>query len=82
MVAIRYNSDANEKPATLYYATGSRYEYHDGACHISQDEKGKIGVVLVASERLTSYQAEWHEIPPNHMLLVHDDFSVLLRTIE
>ena len=81
MIAVRYSSDLNVSPETLYYASGSHYEYHDHTCHIKKNENGKTGTVIIASEKLTNYNAEWHEIPPNHFFLVFDDLSILLLPI-
>lgn len=82
MAACRYSSDPDIKPATLYYALGSHYEYHDGQCHITPSENGQNGVILIVSEALTSYQAEWKEVPAGHVLQVYDDLSVKLLPIQ
>lgn len=82
MLACRYTSNLEEDPATLYYAVGSHYEYHDNHCHIIPAKPGEAnGVALIVSERLTSYKAEWHEVPVNHALQVFDDLSVTVSEI-
>lgn len=81
MLAIRYVSNPKQTAPSLYYASGSHYEYSEGTCHIRPALTNDIGAVLIVSEPLTSYHAEWHEIPNNHMLLVYDDLKTALMKI-
>lgn len=82
MVAIRYVSDLSATAPSLHYSEGSRYVYHDSACHMIPTQKNEEnGAVLIVSESLTSSKAEWRDIPVNHMLLVRDDFSTTLIPI-
>lgn len=80
-VAVRSLTHAeDEKAPTLYYSAGKYYECEDsGICHIHPSEKER-GAVLIASEKLSGYRAQWHEIPVNHALLVSDDLST--RVVE
>jgi predicted glutamine amidotransferase len=77
MTACRYTSNPDDKANSLYYALGSHYEYHDGHCHIipTKDEE-QNGVILIVSERLNTYKAEWQEVPANHILKIYDDLSI------
>lgn len=82
LLALRYVSDPNLSCPTLYYSAGSHYEFKEGGCHmISTDENEGNGAVLLVSEKLTNYRAEWAEIPVNHMLLVRHDLSLKLRAV-
>ena len=81
LVASRYTSpDATIYP-TLYYSMGSQFESRNGVCHMHPPIDNENEAVLVVSERLTSYSAEWHEIPRDHILLVHQDLAVDLQAI-
>lgn len=82
MVAVRYVSHPKKNQGnTLYYAAGSYYEFHDGTCHIRPAKNDENGAILIVSEPLTSYQAEWEAVPMNHLLLVFDDLSTSVQPI-
>lgn len=81
MLGVRYVSDPAEVAPSLYYATGSHYEYHDGTCHIHPITTDDTGAVLIVSEPLTDYRAEWQEVPNNHILLVYGDLKTELVKI-
>lgn len=78
MVAIRYISDKKQKAASLHFSEGAYYQYRDGGLHMQPPHNGENGAVLVVSEKLNSYRAEWQDIPMNYMLLVMDDLSTQL----
>lgn len=82
IVATRYISDKNKQPPSLHYSEGSHYEYQHGVTHMRPSKDKENGAVLVVSEKLNSYQAEWQEIPINHILLVRDDLSTQLMPIK
>jgi len=80
-VAMRYISKPEEeKPLSLYYSEGSRYECIDGACHMipAEDENKSV---MVVSEKLTDIATDWKQVPVNHMVLVYKDLSIQLRKI-
>ena len=37
--------------------------------------------VLIASEKLTKFHAEWQHVPANHLLIVEEDLSIRLELI-
>lgn len=78
MVALRYISDKTKQASSLHFSQGAYYQYHDGMFHMKPTKEDN-GAVLVVSEKLNSYKAEWEDIPVNHMLLVRDDLSTELR---
>ena len=59
-VVSRCANDPQEAPESLYYYSGALYPSLDG--HVARS-------VIVSSERLTE-DPGWHEIPPNHMVIV------------
>lgn len=82
ILASRYISDPSKPCPTLYYADGSSYDVHDGDCHVRPVKQGdSVEAFLIVSEKLTSYKAEWKEIPVNHMLLVHQDLSFVVKAM-
>lgn len=81
LLASRYCSAPNIKPLTMHYCVGSQLiakdaEYPDKPL---MEAAGPQDCILVSSEKLSNVGSEWHVVPPNHVLLVDDDFSVSLR---
>jgi len=81
LIACRYTDSPEQDASTLYYTHGTHYSCENGICHIPHNGD-KNGAVLVVSEKLDSHKSEWHEIPLNHMLLVHDDLTTETRAIK
>lgn len=81
MVAVRYISDPNETPLSLYYSEGSKYECLDGVCHMLPAE-GDNRSVMIVSEKLTDLAEDWKPIPTNYFTLVYKDLSVKLKPIK
>lgn len=82
LVASRYATAGAAYVPTLYYSAGSQYEYHDGVCHMHPAIDGQNEALLIVSEKLTNYAAEWQEVPENHLLMIHQDISLQLKPIE
>jgi len=83
MLAFRYVSDATLDSSSLYFSAGEEYLYRNGACHMLPSENEDSNqAVLVVSEKLTSYVAEWHEIVPQHYLWVDENLHTRLFPIE
>lgn len=82
IVAVRHVSSKTAKAPTLHFSEGSRYVYANGVCRMLPSKDETNGAVLVVSEKLNSYRAEWQDIPVNHMLLVSDDLSTKLTPIK
>lgn len=55
---------------TLHYSAGRRYECVDEDGDMIGAGAPTAQVVIVASEPLTRRAADWHEIPPNHVLSI------------
>ncbi len=82
LITSRCASEGAPHPPTLYYSAGSQYEYHDGVCHMHPTVGGQNEALLIVSEKLTNYAAEWKEIPLNHLLLVRQDLSIELKAVD
>lgn len=80
MVATRYVSGAGAKPNTLYHSEGSRYECHNGVCHMVQSDPSERAI-LVVSEKLTDLKQDWHEVPVNHFVVFGADLAVNVTPI-
>lgn len=80
LLATRYCTDKNLSPETMHYSVGSRFVVRDGRYHMLRGQ-GKSGGLLVTSERLTDFEAEWHDVPVNHLMMVEADLSIKLRAL-
>ncbi|WP_162902245.1 class II glutamine amidotransferase [Facilibium subflavum] len=79
LIATRYVSK-NQEPLSLYYATGQSIDAaHDETLML---EGKKTGAIVIASEPLTDYLAEWHEIPLNHYLFVNSKLKPTIKAFE
>ncbi len=79
-LATKYISDSAQKPNTLYYSSGSRFECHGGVCHMLPVSSSQHSVLIV-SEKLTKFDKDWQEVPLNHFVVVNEDLSVFLEPI-
>ena len=80
LIATRYCTDKNLVPETMYYSLGSRFVAKDGYSHMLK-KNGGPGSLLVSSEKLTNFDAEWHEVPINHLMMVDSDLSIQLLAL-
>jgi glutamine amidotransferase len=81
MAAVRYVSDPNLQPASLYYSSRGKYECHEGVgklleCHVSERS------VIIASERLTSDETAWVRVETNHVLTVDPKLTVHVEPVD
>jgi predicted glutamine amidotransferase len=81
LVGVRYISKGYEKiiPPTLYYSSGKLCTCDNGISHMESSSCDKA--VLVVSEKLTDYQDEWNEVPPNHLIEVDNLLSVSIKSL-
>lgn len=83
LVAIRYVSDANEKPSSLHYALGSHYEASHGGFAVKKNkDQQEDSTIFVTSERLDSHKADWLEVKANHFLLVSSMNEIIQRPVK
>jgi len=79
-VGVRYISKGYERiPPTLYYSSGKLCTCDNGISHMEASSCDKA--VLIVSEKLTDYQDEWHEVPPNHLIEVDNLLSVSIKRL-
>lgn len=80
LIATRYCTDKTLTPESMHYSVGCQFVNKDGHFHLLK-EGGKRGSVLVTSEKLTDFNAEWQVVPANHMMIVDADLSIQLRPL-
>jgi hypothetical protein len=76
----RYSSSPEKQTRTLYYASGSRFEYKNGVSRMVQGESG-VEAVLIVSEKLNERPEDWIPIPPNHFIAVDTNREVHLSAM-
>lgn len=75
LTGVRYISKGCERiPPTLYYSSGKLCTCDNGISHMETSSCDKA--VLIVSEKLTDYQDEWIEVPPNHLIEVDPSLSI------
>lgn len=80
LVGVRYISKGHENtPPTLYYSSGKLCTCNNGISHMETSSCDKA--VLIVSEKLTDYQDEWNEVPPNHLIEVDHLLSVSTKSL-
>lgn len=80
LFAMRYCTDKNQTPETLHYSIGSHVTVNKG--HVYMENEGLSNeCVIVTSEKLTNLDAEWQDVPPNHLLLVDEHHQLELQPL-
>lgn len=79
LVATRYCSNKKIIPESLHYSIGSRFLAEGG--HYRMLQKGPQECILVTSEKLNNFKAEWQDVPANHFLIVDEGLTVQMRAI-
>jgi len=69
MATVRYVSDPQLEPISLYFSKRGAYRCSDGKPEIAENDTKDSGII-VASERLTGDKNDWVRVAPNHVLTV------------
>lgn len=79
IIASRYCTD-KQQALSLHYSQGSRFVHKAGRYHML-NEGAKKACVLIASEKLTDIEAEWHDVPSNYLLLIDEFHNLEIRAL-
>lgn len=79
MIASRYCTDKEIVPESLHYLADDRFSSKDN--FHTQSKSDRHEGVMVASERLTDFSAEWREVPANHLMLVDSEKRIKFQPI-
>ena len=74
ILATRYTSHPDEPPNSLHYSIGDHVQKNLGAGAMHSHDINNPKSILIASEPINEFPSEWHEVPPNHMLLFNEDY--------
>lgn len=81
IIATRYISSTDQKALSLHYAIGDHIDCGRTQHQVIHTETNTPGAVIIASEPLTDYADEWHEVPGNHILTVDETLKISLHPI-
>jgi glutamine amidotransferase len=81
VAAVRYVSDPNLEPASLYYSAGGKYQITDEICHFVECHASENAIVI-ASERLNEKRGDWIRVAPNHVLTVSLEGAVNVELMD
>lgn len=79
LFVARYVSESHE-PASLYYATGA-HASGSLAQKCILEAGNTTGAVIVASEPLNDTAGRWHELAPNHFLVVDEALNIDIQAV-
>ncbi len=79
-IVSRYISHDPENASSLYVHEGDRYVCEGGRARLEPAGGKRRGAVVVASEPLSN-DSVWTSVPPNHLVLVHEDRGWEFRPI-
>jgi predicted glutamine amidotransferase len=78
-VVTRFTTALPDMAPSLYLHEGRRYVCEEGTCRMVEPDQGH-GAVIVSSEPL-SQDPGWHQVPPNHAVLVRADGTAQVRAL-
>lgn len=79
-VASRYADSPGTMPLSLHYTQGTRYVCDAEGCSMRKAGAHEQ-TAIIASEPLTEEAQHWHDVPPNHFVLVDERAQVSLREV-
>lgn len=80
IVTVRYVSNPQIEPISLYFSKPGKFQCYDGKSGIVDccDEESGI---IIASEKLTDDRENWTRVAPNHVLMINKDLITSVRLI-
>lgn len=83
IVALRYTTNPDVQPASLYYALGRRYNCEVDGCVVEPMPDGKRPVmVIIASEPITARRTDWIKVERNAMMIVDETLRIRFTSVE
>ena len=81
VVAVRYTTNPNVQPASLYYMHGREYHCRGETC-VMEPTYGKPSAIVLASEPFTSRRSDWMKVERNAMMIVDETMRISFRNVE
>jgi len=82
LVVVRYTTNPNVQPASLYYMHGKEYHCRQGDMCIMEPTYGKPSAIVVASEPFTARRSDWMKVERNSMMIVDETMNISFRNVE
>ena len=81
LLAIRYTTNPNVQPASLYYMHGREYRCVGDQC-MMEAAYGKPSAIVVASEPFTARRSDWMKVERNSMMIVDETMRIHFHHLE
>ncbi|MFN4907476.1 MAG: class II glutamine amidotransferase [Bacteroidota bacterium] len=81
LITVRYTTNPNVQPASLYYMHGREYRCAGDNCTMEQ-AYGKPSAIVVASEPFTARRSDWMKMERNAMMVVDETMTITFRHVE
>lgn len=81
LIAVRYTTNPNVQPASLYYMFGREYKCLEDQCGM-EPSYGKPSAIVVASEPFTARRSDWMKVERNSMMVVDETMRINFHNIE
>lgn len=75
LATVRYVSDPQIEPISLYFSKRGKYRHCDGKTEIVDCPDNESGITI-ASERLTDDRESWTRVAPNHVVLINGELDI------
>lgn len=78
IATVRYVSDLEIEPITLYFSKPGKYQCCNGEVKIVDCCAEEVGIII-ASERLTNEKDDWIRVAPNHVVTINRELTANVR---
>lgn len=82
LVAMRYTTNPNVQPATLYYSFGREYHCRADMCVMDPTSHGRPNAIVIASEPITQRRSDWMKVERNAIMIVDETMRIQFQNIE
>lgn len=81
MVFVRYTTNPNVQPSSLYYMFGKEYHCRGDVC-VMEPTYGKPSAIVVASEPFTTRRSDWMKMERNAMMVIDETMRIRFHHVE
>jgi len=81
LVAVRYTTNPNVQPASLYYMFGKEYHCRGDVC-MMEPTFGRPSAIVVASEPFTARRSDWMKVERNGMMVVDETMRIKFHHVQ
>ncbi len=81
LIVVRYTTNPNVQPASLYYMHGREYHCRGEIC-VMEPSYGKPSAIVVASEPFTARRSDWMKVERNSMMVIDETMRVSFRHVQ